>query len=149
MLSQDSISILYPFGNNDVDVNVWHDAHDKDFQVVIPCAGRINTHAVHVCIYVAVHAQLGLVFWQFVTGTTSGWQAVIWPGTHGAEERKDPNWQVRGRADCGGMSVRNGRHEQNAAVGCYGVGGAKGGFQCATRLELCRVNYAIGQLKHC
>lgn len=85
---------IWLFGNNELTVKAWHEAHDKGFQVVVPCSGTVSAKAIHVCIYVAVHAKLGLVFWQYVSGTANGWTRVIWPGTHGEAERRDEDWKV-------------------------------------------------------
>lgn len=87
---------VWLFGGNDLSVNAWHDAHDKGFQAVVPCSGKISSTAMHVCIYVAVHAKLGLVFWQYVSGTVTGWKPMLWPGAHGEAERRDEDWKVSG-----------------------------------------------------
>lgn len=87
---------LWLFGGNSNSVGVWHSAHDAGFDVCIPCCGAVHVPAMHVCLYAAVHATLGLVFFQYVSGTVKDWGRVHWPRLPGAEERADPDYKVRG-----------------------------------------------------
>lgn len=80
---------IWLFGGNPMDVSVWHDAHAGDFDACIPCCGAVDAKPMHICIYVAVNAQCGLVFWQYVTGCSKGWPRQAWPGLPYADERLD------------------------------------------------------------
>lgn len=87
---------IWLFGGKAMDVSVWHPAHAADFDACIPCCGAVDAKPMHICIYVAVNALGGLVFWQYVTGCSKGWLRKAWPDLPYADERLDPDWKVSG-----------------------------------------------------
>ena len=87
---------IWLFGGKAMDVSVYHDAHAADFDACIPCCGAVDAKPMHICIYLAVNAKCGVVFWQYVTGCSKGWLRKAWPGLPYADERLDPDWKVSG-----------------------------------------------------
>ncbi len=62
-------------GNSPTDVKVWRDAAGPDSDAVLHVGG-VGAKPRRICLYAAVNAQLGLVAFQFTTGTTDlgeGW----------------------------------------------------------------------------
>jgi hypothetical protein len=88
------------FDGNPQDVRGWYDRRDDGVDAVAPVPGLANPKRVHVCCYVAVSADLGLVAFQFTSGTTelrTGWPLNKLPaGLEGAETADDPNYTVSG-----------------------------------------------------
>lgn len=91
---------IWLFGGKVTDVHVWHSANDEGFDACFPCCGDVASKAVHICTYVAVHATLGLVFYQYVSGTAKGITRKLWPGLPNAATRVDEDWLVSGACCC-------------------------------------------------
>lgn len=87
---------LWLFGGKAEDVHVWHGAHDAGFDACIPCCGSLQSKSIHICLYVAVHAQLGLVFYQYVSGTVKGITRKKWGRLPNAADRQDGDYVVSG-----------------------------------------------------
>lgn len=87
---------VWLFGGQPGDIKVWHEAHGDGWDVVVNCCGGVNSKPIKLSLYAFVHATLGLVFFQFVTGTHKKIRAKLWPGYPGEERRADPDFTVRG-----------------------------------------------------
>jgi hypothetical protein len=82
------------------EVRGWCDRGGDGVDAVAPVPGLADPKRVHVCCYVAVSGDLGLVAFQFTTGTTelrTGWPLnKLPPGLEGAETADDPDYMVGG-----------------------------------------------------
>lgn len=136
---------VWLFSGQPGSVKVWHDAHAEGWEVLVSCCGAATAKPVRLCLYAAVNAIMGLVFFQFTTDTSRGVELEKYKGSPGAVERRDPTWKVRlflwllhvegwgGRAD-----------EEHDAARAEGQGG---GFQrvAQRRQEGAGVSLALGR----
>lgn len=84
-------------GGGAQDIKAWYDAHSDGCRPVIPGVGMAGSPPVRVCAYVCVSGDLGLVDFQYTSGTTGfpkDWPPHPMPGTTFEDIYKDPTWQV-------------------------------------------------------
>lgn len=96
---------LWLFGGVAGAVHVWKDVGKQGWNMVVPSCGSVSAKAMHVCMYVAVHAKLGLVYFQYVKGTVGGWKRKMWRGTPGQERTIDPDFRVSGEHGTAGPLI--------------------------------------------
>lgn len=90
---------VWGFDGSAMDVHVWYDAHCAEARTVLPCVSTAGAKPMHVCLYAAVSGDVGLVGFQYTSGTTdfpAKWPQEPLARAAGAAERQDPNYKVGG-----------------------------------------------------